>query len=122
MEVNINDDDVNKMIMVMTTIMMMVMNILLWSNDGDYHRDDHYDVFDHKSLCKHSEFEYYDFILFSCFICSLLLQLGFTALIWASRNCELDIVHALLKFQANANAKNNVMNHLMRIDMMMSND
>ena len=36
--------------MVMTTIMMMVMNILLWSNDGDYHRDDDYDVVDHKSF------------------------------------------------------------------------
>ena len=26
------------------------MNILLWSNDGDYHRDDDYDVVDHKSF------------------------------------------------------------------------
>jgi len=73
-------------------------------------------------LYKHSEFDFFDFILFSCFICSLLLQLGFTAIIWASRNDKLDIVCALLIFQANANAKNNVRNELMRIDVMMYND
>ena len=40
---NNDDDDVNKM-------MMVVMYIFLWSNDGDYHRDDDYDVVDHKSF------------------------------------------------------------------------
>jgi hypothetical protein len=30
--------------------MMMVMNILLLSYDGDYHRDDDDDVVDHKSF------------------------------------------------------------------------
>jgi hypothetical protein len=73
-------------------------------------------------LYNHSKFDFFYFILFSCFICSLLLQLGYTSIIWASRNYELDIVCALLKFQANANAKNNVRNQLIRIDMMMSND
>ena len=98
------------------------MNIFLWSNDGDYHRDDGYNVVDHKSLYTHSEFEFYDFTLFSFFICSLLLQLGFTAIIWASKICELDIVCALLKFQANANAKNNVRNQLMRMRMSIDED
>jgi hypothetical protein len=101
---------------------MMMMNILLWSNDGDYHRDDDYDVVDHKSFIEPFINLFFYFILFSCFICSLLLQLGYTAIIWASRNYELDIVCALLKFQANANAKNNVRNQLIRIYMMMSND
>ena len=55
------------------------------------------------------------FILFSYLISSLLLQNGFTALIWASWNGHLNVVRTLLDSGGDINAKDNVSNQMMMI-------